>query len=152
MAATGTETKIYDALVTFAGDVAVALGFDRASGVSYPNVGFTPPKSTSGKRKPYLALTYMPNGADLDGLPFDSDETHIGLLQVSVFWPAGEGIVKPGEVAAKIAKAFAPGTQITAPGIVVYIDRKPTVAGPLQESDLVQIPVTIRWRAGVAAA
>ncbi|MCP1550712.1 MULTISPECIES: DUF4128 domain-containing protein [Methylorubrum] len=151
MPVTGAEAKIYDALMAAAVAAGEAAGFPAKTGIALPNVGFTPPKGAGGKRKEYLSVTYMPNGASLDGLPFDSDETHIGLLQVSVFWPSGDGIVKPLEAAALIVDAFPPGRAFERNGIVVRIDVLPTVAGPLQESDLVQIPVTIRWRAGIAA-
>lgn len=147
----GAEAKIYDALMAATVEAGVSAGFAAKTGIALPNVSFTPPKTADGKRAPYLSVTYMPNGAELDGLPFDSDQTHIGLLQISVFWPSNDGIVKPLQVAAHIVDAFSAGRVIERNGIVVRIDRLPTVAGPLQESDLVQIPVTVRWRAGIAA-
>lgn len=151
MPALNAEAAIYDALMGAVVAAGEALGFPAKTGIALPNVGFTPPKGTAGRRKEYLSVTYMPNGADLDGLAFDSDRTHVGLLQVSVFWPSSEGVTKPMRVASGLVEAFKPDPRIQGQGVEIHVDRLPTVAGPLQESDLVQIPVTIRWRAGVAA-
>lgn len=154
MAVLSAEAAIYEALADKVGGVAQAMGFNPGTGgdVAFPGVSYTPKTDASGKRKAYLAVTYMPNGAALDGLPFDSDATHQGLLQISVFWPAGAGLVKPLQVAAQIVSAFPPGLWIERNGVAIHIDQKPEVTPSLQESDLVQIPVTIRWRAGVPAA
>lgn len=114
--------------------------------VAMPNAPFTPPVR-SGTRAPYLVMTYMPNGSDLDGLPFDGDVTHVGLLQVSIFWPSAQGIVKPLSMAGAISDWFPAGLRLENNGVQVNVDRTPVIAPALQESDLVQVPVTIRWRA-----
>lgn len=143
MAVTGTEAKIAEALLWYVGQIVTTPPLKVAN----PNVGFTPTLNT-----PYLAVTYMPNGAALDGLPFNSDETHIGLLQISVFWPAGAGIVQPMQVAAQVAAAFAPGLRFARGGVEVSVDQKPITSGALQESDWMQIPVTVRWIASAPPA
>lgn len=154
MAALGAEAAIYEALANKVSGIAEAMGFDPKPGgdVAFPGVSYTPKTDQSGKRKAYLAVTYMPNGAGLDGLPFDSDTTHQGLLQISVFCSAGAGLVKPLQQAAQVVAAFPPGLRFVRNGVRIDIDRKPEVAGSLQESDLVQIPITIAWRASVPAA
>ncbi len=143
MAAASVKGKIYEAMAARCQDMATQLALP----ISMPNVTFTPP-TRDGARKPYLSVRYMPNGSELDGLGFASDETTIGLLQVSVFWPASEGLVKPTDMADRVAGWWPAGTDIWYQGVRVQIDRAPAVATSLQESDLVQVPVTIRWRAG----
>lgn len=141
MSVTGTEAAIYEALVWFVSQIVIDPVLKR----SEPNVAFTPVVKT-----PYLSVSVMPNTAELDGLPFDSDVTHMGLLQVSVFWPANTGLVKPMQVASQIVAAFPPGLWIERNGITVRFDQQPRVAGSIQESDWVSIPVTMRWRACAA--
>jgi hypothetical protein len=142
MAVTGTEAQIYDALAAYL----TGLTFTPAVKIAMPGVDFTPERG-----KPYLVATYMPNTADVFGGENDSDVDYQGLLQISVFWPARAGIVKPLQVAAQIVAAFKPGTKIDANGLRIRIDRQPTVAPSLTESDLVQIAVTVRWRVLVPA-
>lgn len=155
MAASGVEAQIYSALM----DAVVALAQSLKVALASPNVAFTPPIAVAdgqgfkkGDRLPYLVASYMPNTADVFGYEYDSDVDYQGMLQVSVFWPARAGIVKPLQVAAQIVAAFKPGTKIDASGLRIRIDQQPTVAPALTESDLVQIPVTVRWRVFVPAA
>ena len=140
MAVTGTEAKIADALFWHVGQ----LTTNPATDVAYPNVAFTP-----AGRSPYRKVEFIPNLADLVGIAFDSSRDFQGLLQVSVFWKAGDGLVKPTQVAAQIAAHFAPGTRIARNGITVRIDQKPRVISSIQEPDWTQIPVSIAWRAFV---
>lgn len=156
MAASGVEAQIYSALM----DAVVALAQSLGIALAAPNVAFTPPIASAdgqgvkkGDRLPYLVASYMPNTADMFGYESDSDVDYQGMLQVSVFWPARAGIVKPLQVAAQVVAAFKPGTKINAAsGLRIRIDQQPTVAPALTESDLAQIPVTVRWRVFVPAA
>lgn len=143
MAVTGAEAKITDALLWYIGQQTFAPTLP----IAYPNVPFSP-----GLGKAYLAAQVMPNMADLTGLAFDSDTNYRGLFQVSVFWPAREGIIKPMQVAAQVAAALKVGTYIERNGVSVRIEEQPTVAPPIQESDWAQIPTTARWRCCVDAA
>lgn len=154
MAVTGIEARLYDALAAFVSEQA----FSPALPVAYPNAGFAAPVATangSGVKKgdplPYLAMSFIPNTADVFGVEWDSDVDHQGLMQLSVFWPARQGLVKPLQIASQVAAAFAPGTKIDRNGLRIRIDRKPTVGGAVSESDLVQVPVTVSWRAFVPA-
>ncbi|ACL58451.1 DUF4128 domain-containing protein [Methylobacterium nodulans] len=143
MAVTGVEARIYDALVWYVSQQT----FDPALRVAMPGVAFTPEQG-----KPFLAVDYFPNTSRLDGLPFDSDVTHLGLFQLSVVWPAGQGFVKPLQVAAQVRQAFAAGTRLWRNDLTVCIDETPEVAGPIDDAPWVRFPVTVRWRVGVPAA
>jgi hypothetical protein len=118
--------------------------------VAKPSVAFTPPRdSTKDKnRLPYVDVAYMPNGAQLDSLGFDqADESLQGLLQLSVYWPAAQGLVKPSAAAGRVAAYFSAGTRLDGGGFTVYVDRRPDTGPAMYESDLVMLPVTVRWRA-----
>ncbi|GJE00547.1 phage tail terminator-like protein [Methylobacterium isbiliense] len=146
MAVSGTEAQIYEALAWFIGQQALELTppFDPALGkdVSFPGVAFSPKL-----RKPYLDVAVIPNGAELIGHAFDSAVEAVGLLQIAVMWPAGEGNVKPMQVAGQVVLRFKPGTVIARNDVEIRFEEQPQVAAPLQESDWTRVPVTIRWRA-----
>lgn len=111
--------------------------------VAWPDVAFTPPAGG------YLRAQHMPN--DTDRLFIGNGEPHRfnGLFQVSVVWPAGQGIVAPLDIAGKIVEHFAEGTAFPIGTGALRIDKRPSVARPLQEADHIQIPVTIEWVAYV---
>lgn len=123
--------------------------------VAAPNTEFTPPRdNTKDKnRLPYIDVSYMPNGAQLDSMGFNQeDETLQGLLQLSVYWPARQGLVKPSALAGKVAAYFPAGTRLDGGGFSVYVDRRPDTGPAMFESDMVMLPVTVRWRATRAPA
>jgi hypothetical protein len=143
------ESQTYANLAASVSAMAAYLGLP----VAEVNVDFTPPRDAKSNRLPYLSVSYQPNGAQRDSLGFaepdelDDDATMEGLLQVSVYWPARVGLVKPSLVAGQVASWFRPGTRLDGGGFSVYVDRRPDVTSAMQESDVVQIPVTVRWRA-----
>lgn len=137
MAVVGVEAQIADALLWYVSQ----LTTNPAVAVANPGVLFTPSLGV-----PYLGVSIMPNIDELTGLSFRSTVNHQGLMQVSVFWPAGQGLVKPMQVASQVAAYFAPGTRISRNGLVVQVNEQPRVAPSLQESDWLQVPVIIRTR------
>lgn len=134
----------YEVFAARAAEMANDLGLT----ISYPNVSFTAP-TRSGKRLGYVALKFMPNGSSLDGLPFDGDVTNQGLLQISVYWPSAEGLPAALRCAAKAASWFAAGWGTDKDGTRVRVYRAPEIAPHLQESDLIQVPVTVRWQSSL---
>lgn len=134
----GAEAQIAEALLWYVAQTAANLGLP----VSMPNVAYLEQNAT-----PYLAATVMPNMADAVGIEFGSDINHQGLLQVSIFWPAGAGEIKPMQVASQIVAAFRRGAVISRNGLRVMFEQQPQVASPLSQADWFQVPVTARWRA-----
>lgn len=123
-----------------------------ALSVAWPDAAF-PGLNSDGTEKPkppaYLRVQFLPN--DTDRLFIGNGEPHRfkGLFQVSVVWPAGQGIVAPLDIAGKIVEHFAEGSRFPIGAGVLRIDKRPSVARPLQEADHIQIPVTIEWVAYV---
>ena len=138
MTATTAEAKIASALLAKAEQVAGVLALPLA----FPGVAFKPTVNA-----PFLQVSVMPNMADATGIEFGAPINHQGMLQISVFWPAGQGEVKPRDMAGRVIAAFARGTRIQGDGIEVRIERQPEAASVLTQSDRLQVPVTIRWRA-----
>lgn len=137
--ATGTEAVILAALLDHLG----TLTFSPALAIAYPGVTFPP----AGQQKPdnYLQVSFLPNRTDTLSVG-KGRQMHQGILQVSVYWKAGLGYVKPLDVADRIIEHFAKGTRLVSNDVKVKIDRKPWVSGPLQEPDRVQFPITILYR------
>ena len=147
--AQGTDATILAALL----DHLEALAFTPAMQIAMPGVSFTPPVYTDdgpehrkGDPKPYLAASFLPNETTNSEIG-EGQEQHRGLLQVSVFWKKGVGHIKPLEAADRIITHFAKGTTLHRNGLKIIIDRKPFAASPLQETDRVQVPVTVRYHA-----
>lgn len=147
--ATGTDAIILGALLDHLG----TLTWTPAMQIAMPGVAFTPPVFTDdgpenrkGDPKPYLQALFLPNDTTNTELGV-GQEQHRGILQVSVFWKKGVGHIKPLEAANRIINHFAKGTTLHRGGLKIVIDRKPHAAAPLQETDRVQVPVTVRYHA-----
>ncbi len=138
--ATGTDAIILAALI----EHLKTLSFSPVIEIAMPGVDFP----AAGQTKPdnYLAAFFMPNQTTNSEVGA-GQEQHRGVFQVSVFWKKGAGHIKPLEAADKIIAHFAKGTTIYADGLKIIIDRKPYASSPLQETDRVQVPVTVRYHA-----
>lgn len=108
-------------------------------------------KSFDAGGKAYLRPTYLPAEANAPHIAFDGDAEHVGLYQVSVFWPAGKGIADPLAVADAIRAHFARGTDFALDGIDLRILREPSTLPAVQEPSWLQIPVRVPWWACVTA-
>ena len=137
--ATGTDAIILAALL----DHLAGLALSPAPAVALPGIAFPP----AGQEKPesYLQVSFLPNGTETLSVG-NGRQMHQGILQVSVYWKAGVGLIKPLDVADRIIGHFAKGTRLVSNDVTVKVDRKPWVSGPLQEPDRVQFPVTIPYR------
>jgi hypothetical protein len=138
--ATGTDAIIMAALL----DHLATLTFTPVLKIAMPGVDF--PKTGETKPDNYLAAFFMPNDTTNTELGA-GQEQHRGMLQVSVFWKKGAGHIKPLEAAGRVIQHFAKGTTLRSGGLKIVIDRKPYAAQPLQDTDRVQVPVTIRYHA-----
>jgi len=143
MASTGVETRILEALDTRL----QALVFSPAIPISFPNRTFTP----SGA---YLRTWWLPSPTETLGgtTPVTAPLDYKGIYQVSVFWPIGSGSTPIMEVASAIAAHFKRGTKLSHDGIDVWMDDPPSVGPMIQESNVLQLPVSVPYRAFVPSA
>src|SRR5215204_753670 len=116
MPSVGIETRIFEALNAQLG----ALVFTPPIPVAGPNLPFTP---TGAYLRPWL----LPAAVDALTVNSDGHNLYMGIYQVSVFWPVGQGIVAALEHASAIAAYFKRGTFITRDGITVQILVPPRV-------------------------
>lgn len=118
---------------------ALAAGFPPANQIAYEGVVFT---STTGV--PWARMTVLPQS----GRPFDisaATTAHMGLFQVDVMVPSGQG-TSAAEIAADAVKAmFRAGTNLFQGGERIQIDY--AERGPAQDQpDFIFYPVTVGWR------
>ncbi|WLS01744.1 phage tail terminator-like protein [Shinella oryzae] len=138
--AQGTDATILAALLDHLG----TLSFTPALQIAMPGIDF--PAAGQAKPDNYLQAAFLPNDTTNTELGA-GQEQHRGILQVSVYWKKGVGHIKPLEAANRIINHFAKGTTLHKDGLKIVIDRKPYAASPLQETDRVQVPVTVRYHA-----
>lgn len=135
--ATHIEAQIDDALMRHMSTL--TLPATVTGGVSYPNIDF----DASGN--PHVRITIFKNqDQDID-ISFDTAPIRRGILQASVFWNTGVGLIHPKEVAGLIKDHFGLGTRITEATFTIRIDQSPSVGSDIQESNWVQIPVSIPY-------
>lgn len=136
--ANGTEANILEALLqhlelmVFTPSLEIAL-----PGIDFPAVG---------QAKPDNFLRVDPLINDVINVSIGAGrQQHPGILQVSVMWTKGAGFIKPLAVADAIVAHFAKNTVLYSSGVRVVIYDKPSVSTPLQDTDRVMVPVSIRY-------
>jgi hypothetical protein len=109
--------------------------------IAGPNVTFP----AAGQTKPdkYLKVDFLPNRTRQVTLG-DDPQQKIGIMQVSVMWPVGRGILDGLEVAGAIVNRFKNET-LFASDVRITISSEPWAASPLQDTDRLMIPVSIPY-------
>ncbi|RVG81349.1 phage tail terminator-like protein [Sinorhizobium meliloti] len=133
--AAGTDAIIFkavtDRLIAMPGVLPIA-----APNVVFPAAGQPLPAK-------YLRLAFLPNQTRQITMGNDPQQKR-GLFQVSVVWPVGQGIIGALDVANQVIDHFK-NQSLFASGVKITISSEPWAAGPLQEGERVQIPVTIPY-------
>lgn len=130
------EAKIVNALLLHMETMTLPIGVN----VSYPGMSFTPDPA-----KPYLRVQVFKGDPQQPRIRFGDEPIRRGLLQVSVYWPEGRGIMQAIELAGQVRDHFARGSKINQDGVTVQIIEEPRVAGEIQEPAWLQVPVNIPW-------
>lgn len=134
--ATYSDTKVWQALAARL----ATLTFSPALPTAWPNMPFTPPSD-----RKWLRVNEIPASTTPFALSGGTSE-HIGLMQVDVFRPLGEGHVTAKETAGAIRAHFPVALRLFSEGVTVVVTR--TEIGPVLKQDTeIMLPVTIRWRA-----
>jgi len=136
--ASGVESNIWLALITRL----QTLVLTPALQIAGPNVPFPAPGQT--KPKDFLEVTYLPNRT-LTRTVGPGRQQHRGLMQVTVHYSSGTGIINPMQIADKIIDHFPKDLRLFAGGVAVKIWRKPyAIPLPPQDGSLM-VPVTIEY-------
>lgn len=137
--AVGTDANILAAMLERLG----TLAFTPALEVAYPGRSF--PVGNAPKPDNYLEVTFLPNDTQ-NYATGNGQHQNRGFLQISVHWKTGAiGMIKPLDIAGQIITHFDKDTSLYSNGVKVKVYRKPWAAAPIQETDRVQIPVTIPY-------
>ena len=129
-----TEAMILAAFMDHLG----ALTLTPPLPIAYPGIDY------AGEPN-YLRVDFLLNPTRQVTLTDDPQQKR-GLVQVSVVWTRGEGLVKPLEAAGAIINHFS-NLVLWAGDTRIAIDREPWASSPIQEPDRVSIPVTLSWHA-----
>lgn len=108
--------------------------------VAMPDVAFTPP--ADGR---YLRIDLFSNAPFWEGLT--TGRVDQGLLQVTVVWPKGKGLIKPRQAAAQVMAHFPKGLKLFGPATRVTVNREPWAASPIKGDVSTETPITISWTA-----
>lgn len=124
------------------------LSLSSSLPIAWPNVSF-PGKNPDGSPKPkppeYLRAVFVPNATNRQHINSDGLHQYLGLLQVSVHWPVGQGESAPRSIAGTVASHFPTDLRLTHGDVSVRITKRPHVADLITEDDGVQVPVLVEW-------
>ncbi len=133
--ATGTDAIIFDALLTHLKTMADVLP------IAGPNITFP----AAGQQKPgkYLKVDFLPNKTRQ--ITFGPDpQMKAGILQVSIMWPIGSGLIDLLEVEGAIIDRFKNQT-FFASGVKITINSEPWAASPFKDVDRMNTPVNVPY-------
>lgn len=135
--ASTADAIILDGLCSHLGDLTLSPDLQ----VAWPDRDMDDPPAAG-----YLRVTFLPNVTTQEELGDDGRNRHMGLFQVSVMWPEGQGSITPLDLAGDIIAHFKRGTVITQDGVQIHIDKPPYLSPRLKDTPYSQYPVTISYR------
>lgn len=138
MAAVGTDAKIAESLFTRL----AALVLSPALPVSYPEPVRPFVRPASG---PWLEANFLP--AATAGIGISSWDEHVGLLQVTVVYPNGSGVLAPLEIAHNIVAWFPRNLSLT--NCAIYATPIIGTMFPDPDNSTTRTPVSVRYRSFV---
>lgn len=128
----------------------VALVLNPVLKIAFPSQTFTP------TTLPYLRPTNLPARTEPMSLSPLGPNDHVGIYQISVFWPAGrvaasaqDGVNPILDVVSAITTHFRRGTKMTRGSVSVWVDGAPWPSAAIQEPSWYQVPVSVPYRAFV---
>ena len=104
--------------------------------IAWPNVEFN-------SVPPYVEVHTLP--AAVIPVDISTGDMHVGIIQVSVTYPAGSGIITATEKADEVIALFTRNLVITEGTTQIKINRSGWQSPPIQEADEVMIPVSIPY-------
>lgn len=134
--------------MALAADVAKAL-LDRAATLTHgspvmkkamPDLSFTPDAG-----KPYFRIDLFRNAPFWQAL--NTGKIDQGLMQITVVWPEGQGIIKASSAADAVMAHFPKGLRLNSGTARVKVSGEPWAAAPLLDASWTETPVTIPWTA-----
>lgn len=94
--------------------------------------------------RPYQAAYLLPAEPNNYSMG-DGSRQELGIFQVSLLYPPGQGTAAAGARAEMIATLFKRGASFTKGDVTVQIDRTPEIADGREDGDRWMVPVKIRY-------
>lgn len=116
------------------------LSLPSVPAIARENESFTPPANA-----PYLRPTLGPGEPSQAELGESGQNRHVGIYQISVFYPAGTGTLAASALVAAIIAHFKRGTVLIYSGQEITIT-KAYASRMMQDTGMVHIPITIEYR------
>jgi hypothetical protein len=136
------ESDLTEALVDHL--KAFVLARSPTVAVAWPNKPFSPSQGEA-----WLRMTVLPAETFAAAVGSAAANRHSGLLQIDVFWPPGEGLKAPLELADEIAAHFKRGSSISG-AVTVSVNRPPSVLPAAREDSWFIVPVRVPYTADLA--
>jgi hypothetical protein len=110
--------------------------------VAWENV-LTEPDTDS----PFIAVTFQPTTAHLATMGPDGVIEHRGLFTLGIHYPTNQGPQSADTMVDTLMARFAPGTSMTADGVVVRVRRCQRVFSANSDGAWYMVPLTVTWYA-----
>ena len=133
----GTLADIETALFTRV----ASLVLSPALTVAWPNVEFTPPTEEA-----YLQVDHLPNNAQRLFLLTDDPEQWIGILQITVVSPTGQGSIGPSDIADLVSTHFKADTRLIEGDVVVDVTKDPDIRPAAPDGAWWRLPIDISYQ------
>lgn len=143
---TGTHAKVLVALL----EHLRTLTTDPELSVAWPGVDF--PRNGEEKPANFLEVQFLPNQTRQITYGGDAQQLR-GILQISVMWKAGSGVIGALDAAGQVIEHFKDQVLFSDDGQVrIVIDREPWASPNLPDGDRMRWPVSIQYHAFEAEA
>lgn len=133
---TGIDAKIAELLILHA----QAMTLPQTTDLALPDIKFNPTND-----QPYIRLSFLPNQPNTLSVGAGSIQ-HIGLFQLSIMWPAGQGIIAALETAEVIQQDFDKETRLIGTSILVSVISRPQIGGQIIDGNRTMTPVTVQYQ------
>jgi hypothetical protein len=137
MPATGHTAEVMTALFTRAASLSIG---SPAMPIAFPEPTEPFTKPDSGQ---YLEVTFFSNRPAWEGL--SEGKLDQGLLQITVIWNRGQGLISPSNAAQQVMDHFTKGLVLTQGSTRVVVSKEPWANSPLADDTELRIPVTVPW-------
>lgn len=130
------EWKVHSALVTSVD----GLGIDPDL-IAYPSREFIPP---ADDHTIWYSLDSLPGGRDPLTLGSAGQDEYVGVFQIDVSGPVGEGVVDVLKAASVVTAFYTAGKEFIKDDVVVHI-RKSEISHPRKDGVRLSVSVSIYW-------
>ena len=109
--------------------------------IEWENAGFQPPATGA-----WLRATFMPGEPEQVTWGFNGIDLLVGLYQIDVFTPLGQGDILARQTADSVMAIFSRGLVVAATGFSIRVIKSYTFTGRAEQGGYYHLPVIVSWR------